>query len=122
MINDYIDLLAAVYKQAVRDDVITATSESIKRLEKIIKLPGTPDYSNKSPKFLIWYKIKAKEYVSRKKQYIEGQIRQSVAKESQEWGAPITRRIQAEGIARAVDGVITQYLEECHESRLHKEI
>ena len=93
MSDEYIDLLAAVYKRAVVDDCITVRSKSRQRLKEL----GVPSG-------------KAFDYINSKNEHIKDIVRKNICQEYQYWGdGETTRRMQSKYIADLVDELVNNY-------------
>ncbi len=98
----FVNLMEAVYKQAVKDDI----AQTIRLAMMVYKPKGTPRYVYSSPKILFAYEKPFKKHA---KQRVPGLIKNSIAKESQEWGSRETVQMQLKGIRCAAETVIGGY-------------
>lgn len=115
--DGYMDLLAAVYKNAVVDDVKEIKKLAKPQLDEIYRPEGTPRYVKCAPKMLTRYKANAAKYLKSKEEYIQAEVRGNIARESVEWGSGKTRKMQADGIAVVVDKVVKMCKEENHDRK-----
>ena len=90
--DNYAELYAAIYKNAVRDDLFAVCG----KIQKQLILKGVD-------------KRKAIDYVSANKEYIKEQVRMNVYKESQEYGTGKTRRMQTESMKALAEQMINSY-------------
>ena len=101
MIDNYIDLLGAVYSTAAKDDWREVSRTTVR---KLCVCYGVPRYQ-------------AREFVKRKARYIKDRVKENVAKEAREWGAGTTRQIQRESIDELVASMVDIYLEENYDKQ-----
>lgn len=113
MNEGYMDLLAAIYKTAVVDDSRGVAQLALIPVSEVFKLKGAPEYVGSAPKILKAHRTKAKKYIKSKRDYIQNQVKQNVAKEAPEWGSGKTRKMQADGVAAVVDKLVKICKEEC---------
>ena len=92
-LDNYTDLLAAVYRQAVKDDCANVKAKAHTRLNKL----GIR-------------KQEASAYIDKNSDYIKSTVRKNVYQEYQNWGdGQLTKRMQCQYIAELVDDLVDNY-------------
>ena len=93
MSDEYIDLLAAVYKRAVVDDCITVRSKSRQRLKEL----GVPSG-------------KAFDYINSNNEHIKDIVRKNICQEYPYWGeSDVTKKMQYQHISELVEELVSNY-------------